>query len=92
MKRIMLRVSPTGRGGDQVVVDGQDLAPICAGYTLTTGAGHVPVLALQLRMRQVGEVTGEARVAVDAQTHQALVALGWTPPPAEEEETDRGHG
>lgn len=76
-----------GRGhprGNRVVVDGHNLAHAVGGFTLTAEAGQVAHLELILAALPVTS-TGEADVRLHPAIHDALVALGWTPPPDREE-------
>lgn len=77
---IRLVATPAGTD-DTIEVDGANISHACRGYTLEAKVGHRPQLTVDLVLHIGGEVGGEAEVFIPAQTHAALVALGWTPPP-----------
>lgn len=68
----------------RVLIDGTDIAKGLTGLTLRLGADQVPRLELDL---QLADMTGlgpiEAEVHLRKASHEALVALGWTPPASE---------
>lgn len=62
-------------------VNGHPLAAV-TGFTITAAPDNTPVVTLTL----VGPdalrlLLGAARIGVSDQTREALVSLGWTPPP-----------
>lgn len=61
-----------------VVVDGQEL--YVTGFKLEAEVGHVPTLTADLPLVRGASINAEARVIIPKETHDALVALGWTPP------------
>lgn len=77
------KVSIIGDGplSHRVIVDGVDLSHGLSGLSLMMNAGHVPELALDVRLIEVTELKDvEAKVILHPGTHEVLVALGWTPP------------
>ena len=77
------KVSITGNGVTEtsVVVDGVDLARGLTGLELTMGVGQIPQLTLDVQLIDTTEIQDiEARVYLSPASHDALVALGWTPP------------
>jgi hypothetical protein len=65
----------------RVVVDGVDLSPGLTGINLTMGVDEIPRLTLDVQLIAVTEVTDiESKVTIRPAAHDALVALGWTPP------------
>lgn len=73
------RISMDAQGMGTVEVDGNDISRTVRGLTLTTEAGHLPRLVLDLLVF-TSEADGEAQVHIPADTAATLVALGWTPP------------
>ena len=63
----------------QVRIDG-NLLDCVRGFTLSADVDTVPRLELDLLMFEDTPLSGEAEVIVPQSTHDALVALGWTPP------------
>lgn len=78
----VLRLTP---GRSEVIVDGYDVAHGLRSLTLCAGASEpeVPQLELNLVLAEV-DVGGEVTVIVPPGTHEALVALGWSPPTGED--------
>ncbi|MFD9603308.1 hypothetical protein [Streptomyces sp. NPDC059970] len=65
----------------RVVIDGTDIAKGLAGLTVHVHAGEVPRVELDVHLTDVSRLGSvEAEVALSAGSHEALVALGWTPP------------
>ncbi|MFD6474393.1 hypothetical protein ACFWEH_12945 [Streptomyces anulatus] len=66
-------------------IDGHDISKGATGLTLTIGrAGELPELQVDLRPIDVSTAGAiEARVFLTPSAHDALVAIGWTPPAAE---------
>lgn len=77
----VLRLTP---GRSEILVDGYDVAHGLHSLTLCAGVDEVPQLELNLLLAEV-DVGGEVTVLVVPGTHEALVALGWTPPAGEGE-------
>lgn len=63
----------------EVRIDG-NLLDCVRGFTLTADVDSLPRLELDLLMFEDTPLSGEATVIVPQSTHDALVALGWTPP------------
>lgn len=63
-------------------IDGHDISCGATGLTLDMGvAGTLPRLQVDLQLIDVSTVSSiEAEVVLGAGAHEALVALGWTPP------------
>ena len=66
-----------------VEVNGQSLTNAVTAVAVTADVKDVPVVSLTLLTHDV-TVDGEARVTIPDETHAALTALGWTPPPTDE--------
>jgi hypothetical protein len=66
--------------GYEVLIDGHHVenAVVNALYQLDPSNG--PLLVLSLATYGAIDIEGPTCVAVDAPTHKALVAMGWTPP------------
>ncbi|MFE2140196.1 hypothetical protein ACFXA3_00250 [Streptomyces sp. NPDC059456] len=65
----------------RVLVDGVDIAQGLAGLSLRMSVGMIPRLDLDLQLIDVTQLGSiEAEVMLTRATHEALVALGWTPP------------
>lgn len=65
----------------RVLVDGVDIARSLTRLTLRMGVGEIPELDLGLQVIDVTQLGSiEAEVLLGAGVHEALVALGWTPP------------
>lgn len=75
--RLVLR---PGGSPSQVMVDGTDLANGCRAIDVHTEFDGHPMLTLHLLLPEI-TVDGEVRLWIPAATREALVALGWTPPP-----------
>lgn len=77
----------------RIVVADHDITNSVRSYVLSQKAGELPLLTLELGIPEAKDivehpaVTAFARSRIGPDTHAALVALGWTPPPnpAEEE-------
>ncbi|HEY5834995.1 hypothetical protein [Streptomyces sp.] len=77
------KVSITGEGRfkTRVIVDGVDLSRGLTGINLTIGAGETPKLTLDVQLIDVTEIQDiDAQIYLSPASHDALVALGWTPP------------
>jgi hypothetical protein len=72
----------TTKGGHSLAIDGHDVSRAATGLTLTMGlAGTMPELQLDLQLIDASTLGSvEAEVILGAGAHEALVALGWTPP------------
>lgn len=68
---------------NMVEVNGTDITNGILAVDVHTEGMDVPRVTLSLLTGEV-EIDGEVRVTVPEKTHAALVALGWTPPPADE--------
>lgn len=71
---------PPGNGS--VKVDGHEIGPAVQRFALTAHAGEVPTLEVELSHAEVTSLGAEqVEVIITEPTHEALIALGWTPPP-----------
>ncbi len=76
---VRLRLGPEDT---TVAIDGHDIAPAVRSLSLShDGDNRGPVLELDLTWITVDLATEEAVVVLTPATHEALVKLGWTPPP-----------
>lgn len=81
MTRHQVEIRNTGPHTYRVLIDGADIAKGLAGLTLRMGVDRAPMLELDLQLVDVaGLGSVEAEVALGEGAHEALVALGWTPP------------
>lgn len=81
MSRHQVEIHQEGPEKYHVLIDGVDIAHGIVGLSLRMSVGEVPRVALDLDLidvTQLGSV--EAEVILRSGTHEALVALGWTPP------------
>ncbi|MDX2692946.1 hypothetical protein [Streptomyces ipomoeae] len=80
-----IRLDATGRG--TIEVDGQNLSHATRGLSLHATVDARPQLLLDLRI-DTSEINAEdIDIHIPADTAAALVALGWTPPSEEGEDT-----
>jgi hypothetical protein len=70
-----------GIGHEHIEIDGHDLTKGVWSLDLTCRAGEIAELRLGLPLLRGLDLAGNAQVTVLPETHDALVALGWTPPP-----------
>jgi hypothetical protein len=65
----------------RILVDGQDISSAVRGVILKSRVDELDTVLLELHVVEgTGMESGDARVMIPPQTHDALVALGWTPP------------
>jgi hypothetical protein len=74
---VVISLDHKGRGS--LIVDGKDLSNGVGGLTLRSEAGKANVLTLDV-IPHVVSMKGEVKVIVSDASHDALVAIGWTPP------------
>jgi len=67
-----------GRG--QILVDGHDIASAVTGFDIESAAGDPSVLNVTLALPLLEVHADRTRVGFTHAVHEALVALGWTPP------------
>lgn len=76
---VLVHVEADGRGS--VLVDGYDISHVVEGLQLAVKPGRPSQLILDVRVdRAVHSALGRHEVHLPEATHDALVALGWTPP------------
>ncbi|MGW4663218.1 hypothetical protein [Streptosporangium sandarakinum] len=81
--RITIAPNTPAPGTHQVVVDGQDISDAVNSLTLRVEGGVLPVVDVELAMVEVTRIDSEdAELYIPLTTRDALIALGWTPPPA----------
>jgi len=73
--RINLR---EGRG--EILVDGHDIASAVTGFDILSDPGDPASLRLTLTLPLLEVHADRAMVGFTPAVHEALVALGWTPP------------
>lgn len=66
--------------GYEVMIDGHPVQNAVIGATYHLDLANGPYLVLSLAAYGGIDIETPASVAVDAPTHKALVAMGWTPP------------
>lgn len=69
----------TTTSGGTIVLDGQKIPGVRA-YTLTGVAGELHTLTLDFFILRDGKFEADVKCGVAEKTHDALIALGWTPP------------
>jgi hypothetical protein len=79
-RKASIKLTPGCGPGTEVVVGGFDLTNVCFGLRVTADVNEIPRLELDLRVLEF-ELVGEARIRIPPATSDALIALGWTPPP-----------
>jgi hypothetical protein len=75
---------PAMQTGTVIEIDGTRVEGSVERLTLEGSAETRPRLLLSLIVNEI-EVDGEMQVLIPGSTHQALVALGWTPPAGRKE-------
>lgn len=75
--RAEVKLGPVGTGS--VVLDGVDVSGGVAGVSLDSRVGQLTRLRLELPAVEF-DFSGAVCVEIPAEVHDALVALGWTPP------------
>lgn len=69
----------------KIEIDGVDISNAIRSFTLTHGYGQHPVLELELALIDVTTLDApEAEYLLTSATRDALLAMGWTPPAAEQ--------
>lgn len=69
----------------KIEIDGVDISNAVRSFTLTHGYGEHPRLELELAMVDITSLDApEAEYLLTARTRDALLAMGWTPPAAEQ--------
>lgn len=76
-----VKIKHTGMHQATVEVDGVDMANIISSYHLHADSEDGPVLVLQFSPAILPEFDGPAELEVTEDLHEALVHLGWAPPP-----------
>lgn len=69
-----------GRYGGRVAVGGTDISDAVSTVLVRLAAGDIPSAQLDLPLI-TASIDGDVHVSVIPRVHDALVALGWTPPP-----------
>ncbi|MFE6816025.1 hypothetical protein [Streptomyces sp. NPDC057677] len=77
-----VRIDVNGAGRGTVEVNGTDISHAVRAVRLGSEAGELPTVELELGVYDVS-TQAEAQVYITEETEAALIALGWTPPPAE---------
>jgi hypothetical protein len=78
---VTVTTNADGVGRHRVEVDGHDISKAVSKATLWLSGGEPPELDLELRVFESQRIeAAEAEITIPAETHDALVALGWTPP------------
>lgn len=82
MTHISITTNTPAVGAHRIEVDGQDISSGVRAATLWLHPGELPELDLELHVVEVQRIdSAEAKVVVPDATREALVKLGWTPPP-----------
>jgi hypothetical protein len=65
----------------KVEIDGVDVSSATRALMFRHEVGHRPELELELGVFDVSEIDSpDVKIMITPSTHEALVALGWTPP------------
>ena len=80
------RITHQGQHTAVIEVDGRDLASLVAGYNLHADYEEGPQLVLIFSAAVLPEFDGPAEVQVTEDLREALLHLGWRPPPPPEME------
>ncbi|MFE7954391.1 hypothetical protein [Streptomyces sp. NPDC057413] len=84
MTRHHVEIRTQGPRG-QVLIDGHDIARAVTSLSFKAGVGELPTLRLDLRLIDVTELgSAETQVVLGEGVPEALQALGWTPPAADQ--------
>jgi hypothetical protein len=76
------RVKLTTHPADaEIEVGGQRIEGAVRALAIDASAGGMPLISLELAVPADIDVEGHARVSMPSPVRQALIALGWTPPP-----------
>lgn len=75
------RIALHGDKGE-IEVGGASIAGAITGFTLKGEAGQPPILTAEIALFEAETEADGVIVVVPQVTHDALVALGWTPPKA----------
>jgi hypothetical protein len=81
MARHALRLTLDGAGQGTVELDGEPLRGV-RGVTLSADVHHLPVLTVDVGLREVELMSGDTEVLVSEAAAESLLRLGWTPPPS----------
>jgi hypothetical protein len=79
-----LEITSTGPNTEALTVGGHPL--VCSAATLDLAYGNLPVLTVTLPVVDGLVVTLDSAFLLAGETHAALVAMGWTPPAAGEQD------
>jgi hypothetical protein len=82
-----IRLDETGCGS--LIIGGHDISSYVMGFTLARPHGRGGVATLDLEVAP-GSVEADAPVQVVGELREALIALGWAPPPGEHEKDAAG--
>lgn len=75
-----ITLGPMCGAGSRVLLDGHDITNGVHGLRLSASVGNPPMLYLEIPLHHVDVDTRDVQVRIGQHTHDALVALGWTPP------------
>lgn len=76
-----IRLTMNGDGTGALQIGDSDLTNVAQRVDLQFEAGRPADVTVHLTTA-VGEAAGEATIRLPDETHEALIALGWTPPQA----------
>lgn len=84
MTRHHVEISTDGVRG-KVLIDGHDIAKAVTSLSFDASVDHFPTLRLDLRLIDITELAStETQVLLGDGVAEALKALGWTPPEADQ--------
>lgn len=76
------RVTSDGRGHGEVTIDGTNISSAVRAVNVLLTAGSSPRLEIELSVLDVTcDISDGVDLLIPSDTREALVRLGWTPPP-----------
>ena len=79
--RHRLQVETEGPGRARLLLDGQDISHGVTDLVVRLGVGEVARAELDLVLLDTTRIDSpDTEITIPISTHEALVALGWTPP------------
>lgn len=81
-----IKITSTSSRDATVELDGHDISRSLTGVQIDMNAGSCPEVTLEVAVGTFVTFEGKARVQIDWSAHEALLALGWTPPATTQQE------
>jgi hypothetical protein len=83
MSRHKVDITPNGVGGS-IKIDDNEISDAVTGAALYLRVGDIPRLDLELHIIDVTPIdAADVELMIPARTREALITLGWTPPPGD---------